>query len=76
MYAILYGMVGLLVIALVLRVPRAIAPKATWWRFDAWKYNNPEANEPSDEAYFWMSIESMYSIAVLSFFIFMMLRYG
>ena len=75
MQALAFIGVGALVIGLVFLVPRAIAPKATWWRFDAWKYKDPEANEPSDEAYNWMRIESRYSIVVISFFIFLMLRF-
>ena len=71
MQALAFIGVGALVIGLVFLVPRAIAPKATWWRFDAWKYKDPEANEPSDDAYIWMSIESIYSIVVMTFLFFM-----
>jgi hypothetical protein len=65
-----------MVMGVVLLLPVAIAPKATWWLFEAWKYNNPDANEPSDQAYFWMRIESIYSIAGLSLFIFALLGFN
>lgn len=29
----------------------AAAPKGIWWATEAWKFRNPEANEPSDASY-------------------------
>ena len=29
-----------------------ICPRKLWWLLEAWKYQNPQANEPSATAYF------------------------
>lgn len=39
-------------------------PKTLWWTLEAWKYQNPEANEPSDSAYTYGRIGSAVMLAV------------
>jgi hypothetical protein len=43
--------VGLAIVILLIGIPidlyMLLRPKKLWWTFEAWRYKNPEANEPS-----------------------------
>lgn len=39
------------VMAAIMAILTAVNPSRLWWKTSAWRYSNPEANEPSDAAY-------------------------
>jgi hypothetical protein len=47
--------VGLAIVVLLIGLPiglyMLLRPKKMWWTFEAWKYEKPEANEPSEAGY-------------------------
>lgn len=49
-------MAGAVLAAVFILAPLGAAfmfkPKQLWWTFSAWKYEHPDANEPSEDAYF------------------------
>ncbi len=47
-----------------------ISPRRLWWLLSAWRYQNPEANEPSDAAYCWNRITAALA---LMFFLWMLI---
>lgn len=46
-----WGSALLVVIALCAIWP-SVNPQGMWWTLSAWRYRDPDANEPSDELYF------------------------
>ncbi|WP_052745958.1 hypothetical protein [Allosalinactinospora lopnorensis] len=59
-----------IVLSLVLFLPVAIRPRI-WWELSHWQYRNPEANEPSEDAFLFRRI-----VAVVSLLLFPGLGYA
>lgn len=45
------GLILMMVVGVAVGALMAAAPKGIWWATTAWKFRDPEANEPSDAAY-------------------------
>jgi hypothetical protein len=60
--------VGLAIIILLIGIPiglyMLLQPKKLWWKFSAWQYKNPEANEPSESGYGVWALRGVVVIAV------------
>jgi hypothetical protein len=57
------GMGICFIVVMVMFLWAAISPKSMWWTLSAWRYRDPEANEPSDAAYLMSRISGIVIVA-------------
>ncbi|AZG44980.1 DUF6199 family natural product biosynthesis protein [Gordonia insulae] len=62
----MWGFVVLIVlVAVPLLIWQVVSPRGVWRATEAWKFRDPDANEPSDEAYAMKSVGAVMSIIAL-----------